>query len=147
MKSITFKIIEFGSNEHQTAVALRNEILRKPLGLTLTSEEQAQDKDCILIAGFLDDKLCATAVLVPEGDGLKMRQVAVKEDHQGKGLASAMLKFCEDYALSNGSQEIYCHARETAIPFYLKNHYLAEGELFIETTIPHLKMRKVLRRK
>jgi len=147
MTSITFKIIEFGSNEYQTAIALRNEILRKPLGLTLTSEEQAQDKDCIVIAGFLEDKLCATAVLVPEGDRLKMRQVAVKEDHQGKGFASDMLKFCEDYALNNGCKEIYCHARETAIPFYLKNQYLAEGEPFIETTIPHLKMQKVLRRK
>lgn len=147
MKSIIFKIIEHGSGEHQKALSLREDILRKPLGLSLTSEEREGDKEHVYIVGFLGDDLCATAVLVPEGDRLKMRQVAVKKDHQGKGVASAMLKFCEEYALNKGVDEIYCHARETAIPFYLKNHYLAEGEPFIETTIPHLKMRKVIRRK
>lgn len=147
MTSITFRIIKHGSSEYQKALSLREEILRKPLGLSLTSEERVRDNKHVHIAGFLDGDLCATAVLMPEGDRLKMRQVAVKEDHQGKGFASAMLKFCEEYALSNGFKEIYCHARETAISFYLKNHYLAEGELFIETTIPHLKMRKLLRRK
>lgn len=147
MKEITFKIIEHGSSEHQKALSLREDILRKPLGLSLTSEEREGDKEHIHIVGFLDGDVCATVVLIPEGDRLKMRQVAVKEDFQGKGFASAMLKFCEDYALRKGFNEMYCHARETATPFYLKNDYLAEGEPFIETTIPHLKMRKVIRRK
>lgn len=147
MTSITFKIIKYDSAEYQSAVSLRYEILRKPLGLSFTSEERERDKEYIHIAGFLEDDLCATVSLIPENGVLKMRQVAVKEDFQGKGLASSMLKFCEDYALGNGFNEIYCHARKTAIPFYQKNHYLAEGDLFIETTIPHLKMRKVLRRK
>ncbi|OJW52519.1 MAG: hypothetical protein BGO67_06150 [Alphaproteobacteria bacterium 41-28] len=147
MTSITFKIIEHGGSEYQNALSLREDILRKPLGFSYTLEEREGDKEHVHIVGFLDGDVCATAVLVPEGDKLKMRQVAVQGDHQGKGFASAMLKFCEDYALSNGFMEIYCHTRETAIPFYLKNHYLAEGDLFIETTIPHLKMRKVLRRK
>jgi ribosomal protein S18 acetylase RimI-like enzyme len=146
MTSITFKIIEHGSTEYQNALSLREDILRKPLGLSYTLEEREGDKEHIHIVGFLDGEVCVTAVLVPEEDRLKMRQVAVKEDYQGKGFASAMLEFCEEYAHSNGFEEIYCHARETAIPFYLKNHYLAEGEPFIETTIPHLKMRKVLRR-
>jgi ribosomal protein S18 acetylase RimI-like enzyme len=147
MKSMTFKIIEHESSEYQNALYLREDILRKPLGLFLTSEERERDKEHVHIVGFVEDAVCATAVLVPEGDRLKMRQVAVKEGFRGKGFASAMLKFCEEYALGKGFNEIYCHARETAIPFYLKNHYLIEGEPFIETTIPHVKMRKVIRRK
>lgn len=73
-----------------------------------------------------------------------MQRVAVKEGFQNLGIASAMMMFCEDYALKNGYKEIYCHARETAVPFYLKNRYSVEGDIFIETTIPHLKMRKIL---
>jgi predicted GNAT family N-acyltransferase len=39
---------------------------------------------------------------------------------------------------------IYCHARDSAVSFYLKNRYMAEGDYFDEDTIPHLKMRKKL---
>lgn len=99
MESLIFKIIKHGSSEYQSAVSLRNKILRQPLGLSLTPEEQEQEKVYIHIAGFSEDDLCATAVLVPEDNLLKMRQVAVKENVQRKGHASAMLKFCEDYAL------------------------------------------------
>ncbi len=147
MKSITFKIISHGSREYEKAVCLRHDILRKPLGLSFTSEELTLEKTHVHIAGFLGNDLCATSVLVPYGNVLKMQRVAVREDLQGQGIASAMMKFCENYALSNGFKEIYCHAREAAVTFYMKNNYVAEGEPFIETTISHQKMRKILIRK
>ena len=46
-----------------------------------------------------------------------------------------MIKFCENYARQNGFKSIYCHARDTAVNFYLKNKYIAEGEYFEEDTI------------
>ena len=73
-----------------------------------------------------------------------MQRVAVIEELQNKGIASAMMNFCEEYALKNGYTEIYCHARDKAVPFYLKNGYTPEGEYFDEDTILHLKMRKEL---
>jgi predicted GNAT family N-acyltransferase len=143
--SITFKIITHGSHEYKKCISLREDILRKPLGLAFTCEELEKEKAHVHIGGFVEDELCATAMLVPEGQRLKMQRVAVKEDHQGKGIASAMMKFCENYALEKGFKEIYCHARETAVPFYKKNKYVPEGEPFMEATIPHLKMRKVIK--
>jgi GNAT superfamily N-acetyltransferase len=132
---ITFKIITHGSHEYKKCVDLREGILRKPLGLAFTCDELEKEKAHIHIGGFMGDILCATAMLVPQGTLLKMRGVVVREDLQGQGIASAMMKFCEDYALENGFHEIYCHARETAVLFYRKNHYLPEGEPFMETTI------------
>lgn len=141
----TFKVITHGSHDYQKCVSLREDILRKPLGLDFTCEELEKEKAHIHIGGFVGDDLCATAVLVPQNNVLKMQRVAVREDLQGKGIASAMMKFCEDYALEKGFKEIYCHARETAVPFYQKNHYLPDGEPFMETTIPHRKMRKTIK--
>jgi len=141
----TFKIIPHGSHEYKKCIALREDILRKPLGLAFTCEELEKEKDHVHIGGFVDDDLCATAMLVLEGHQLKMQRVAVREDLQGQGIASAMMQFCEAYALEEGFKEIYCHARETVVPFYKKNHYFSEGEPFIETTIPHRKMRKVIK--
>lgn len=144
--SITFKIIEHVSPEYKIALHLSEEILRKPLGLTFSREELEQEKDYIQVAGFIDDEVIATVALVPEGEILRMRRVVVRDDLQKQGIASAMMKFCEDYALKNEFKEIYCHARETAVPFYKKNYYLPEGDYFEEQTIPHRKMRKILGR-
>lgn len=143
---LAFKIIEHGSLDYQKAICLREDILRKPLGLAFTCEELKKEKSHVHISGFMGDDLCASAMLVPQNNGLKMQRVAVREELQGKGIASAMMKFCESYALQNGFKEIYCHARQTAVKFYVKNGYSPEGEPFIETTIPHQKMRKELYR-
>lgn len=145
MNSTTFKIVAHGSHEYKKCVVLREDILRKPLGLAFTCEELEREKPHVHIGGFIGDDLCATAMLVPERHKVKMQRVAVKEDLQGRGIASAMMQFCEAYALEKGFKEIYCHARWTAVPFYKKNHYLPEGEPFMEINIPHLKMRKIIK--
>lgn len=144
--SITFKIIEHDSPEYKIALHLSEGILRKPLGLTFSQEELEKEKGYIQVAGFIGDELIATVALVPEGELFRMRRVVVRDDLQKQGIASAMMKFCEDYALENGFKEIYCHAREIAVPFYLKNTYIPEGDYFEEQTIPHQKMRETLAR-
>lgn len=147
MPSITFKIIEHNSPEYRAAVSLREEILRKPLGLTFSQEELEREKNHVHIAGFMGTEVIATAVLVPEEDIFKMQRVVVREVLQNKGMGSHMMTFCEEYARTHGFKEIYCYSRNSAVPFYLKNKYEPEGVYFNEDTIPHLKMWKVLKEK
>jgi predicted GNAT family N-acyltransferase len=144
MTNITFKIINHDSPEYEEAVKLRERILREPLGLTFLREELEAEKNHVQIAGFQGNSVISTAVLVPEGQSYKMQRVVVKQDLQDSGIGSKMMKFCESYARSKGFRSIYCHARDSAVDFYLKNHYVAEGNYFDEDTIPHLKMRKML---
>lgn len=141
---IHFKTVDYGSEEYKKAVALREEILRKPLGLFFTKEELELEKEHVHLAGFLGQEMCTTAVLVPDGDEMKMQRVASKSQFQGKGIGSALMRFCEDYAKKHGFKSIYCHARGTAVQFYLQNQYQLEGEPFAEDGIPHQKMRKML---
>jgi GrpB-like predicted nucleotidyltransferase (UPF0157 family) len=140
---ITFEVIAYGSDEHTKSVALREEIVGKSLGVSSASAE-LELKDCIHIAGFLGQDLCATAILVPEGDEIKMQRVATRSHLQNRGIGSALLVFCEKYAREQGYKSIYCHAKGTAVPFYLKNKYVLEGEPFVAYGIPHQKMRKTL---
>lgn len=140
--NLYFKLIDCGSEDYKKAVALREEILRNPLGLFFTKEELELEKGHIHIAGFLGQELCVTAVLVPDGDKVKMQRVAAKAQFQGKGIGSALIRFCEKHAKKQGFKSIYCHARETAVPFYLKHKYLYEGKPFDEDGIPHQKMTK-----
>lgn len=143
-KDLIFKIISHSSKEYKKAVTLRQDILRKPLGLTFTTQELEKEKDHIHLAGFSDGEIVATAVLVPEGTKCKMQRVAVKQAIQGKGLGSQLMHFSEQVARENGCKEIYCSARSTAISFYLKNGYALEGEPYDEDGIPHQKMSKKL---
>ena len=137
-----FKLIAYGSDGWKSAVQLREEILRKPLGSFFTVEELEEERNHLHIVGLLGNELIATAVLVPEGDAMKMQRVVVKEGNQDSGIGSKMMVFCEKIANEKKTQRIYCHARDTAVNFYLKNNYLAEGEYFPEDGIPHLLMYK-----
>lgn len=138
----TFKEINYKSNDWTSAVKLREKVLREPLGSFFTKEELEAEHDHIQIAGFINDTIIATAVLVPEGDKLKMQRVAVDKSLRGKNIGTAMMKFCETIAMERNAQLIYCHARDSAVHFYTKNGYTGIGDYFDEDGIPHLKMSK-----
>jgi predicted GNAT family N-acyltransferase len=141
---VIIKVVPHGSDAYHDAVALREEVLRAPLGLTISSEEQEYEKKYFHIACYLGDDLCGTAMLVPKGEEIKIQRVAVKEEAQGHGIGSELMKFCEIFAKENGFKALYCHARDTAIKFYLKNQFVGEGEMFDELGLPHWKMRKLI---
>lgn len=139
-----FREIEHGSPEWYEAVRLRENILRKPLGQTFSSEELNEEKRHYQIVGYLNKKLIATAVLVPERGSLKMQRVVVRESQRNFNIGSQMVAFCEKLAIERNYSIIYCHARDSAVRFYLKNDYQSEGDYFDEDGIPHLKMSKKL---
>lgn len=141
---MTFKKIEYNSPDWKDAVRLREKILREPLGSKFTTEELDEEKSHIQIAGFLDEKLIATAVLVPEGQEMKMQRVVVDEVLRNKNIGSKMMEFCESLASKKGVDIMYCHARDTAVSFYSRNNYIKDDEYFDEDGIPHLKMKKKL---
>ncbi|MEN9700144.1 MAG: hypothetical protein RLZZ301_1342 [Bacteroidota bacterium] len=144
MMKLNFKEITYKSQDWELAVRIREKILREPLGNKFTSKELEEEKDHIQIAGFLDAELVATAVLVPEGVQMKMQRVVVLENLRNMNIGTKMLDFCEKIASDRNFKLMYCHARDTAINFYFKNHYEKEGDYFDEDGIPHMKMKKTL---
>lgn len=145
--NLTFNQIEYGTNAWRKAVKLREDVLRKPLGSFFSSEELEQERAHIHIGGYMDGEIVATAVLVPEGEFMKMQRVAVLETLRNAAIGSKMMDFCEGIVLANSASIVYCHARDSAVNFYLKNGYEADGDYFDEDGIPHLKMSKTLKQK
>lgn len=139
-----FKEITYRSPEWIQAVRLREKILREPLGSKFTDKELQGEKTHIQIAGFLDNELIATAVLVPEGREMKMQRVVVSENLRNKHIGSEMMSYCEKLAVDRHFKIMYCHARDSAVNFYTKNSYERVGDYFDEDGIPHLKMKKIL---
>ena len=141
---VIFKIATHGTPEYKAAYNLREEILRKPLGLQLSPQEIEDDKGYIHIIGCINKKTVATAVLVPKGKEAKMQRVAILSELQKLGIGSKMMKFCESQVKLLGFDAIYLHARQSVVNFYLNNGYTCEGDYFEEVGIPHIKMRKNL---
>ncbi len=142
MKTI-FKEIIYRSPAWEEAVRLREDILRAPLGSRFTEQELAEEKNHFHIAGFLNDIIVATAVLVPEKEQMKMQRVVVTDNLRNLNIGSEMMLFCEKFATEKNIKIIYCHARNTAVNFYIKNGYKSIGDYFDEDGIPHLKMSKI----
>ncbi len=140
------KQIDHGSKEYQQMVNLRYEIMRKPLGLTFSQEELAKEKNDILIGAFDEDEMMGCCILTDTKDGcVRLRQMAVQKNMQGKGIGESIITFAENLARDKGFKALTMHARDTAIGFYEKYGYKVKGDQFIEINIPHHIMEKRLR--
>ncbi len=142
---MALKIIDHGSPEYQQMVKLRDDILRKPLGLGFTQEELDSEKDNMLIGAFDDEHMLGCCMLVEENPNtVRLRQMAVLNDLQGKGIGRALMNFAENLARDRGYKILSMHARKNAIGFYEKMGYKVAGGEFTEVTIPHCVMEKEL---
>jgi GNAT superfamily N-acetyltransferase len=142
---MALKIIDHGSKEYQQMVKLRDDMLRKPLGLSFAQDELETEKDNLLIGAFEDDTMLGCCMLVEEEPGtVRLRQMAVLNDLQGKGIGSALMQFAENLARDRGYRMLTMHARKNAIGFYEKMGYKIKGDEFHEVTIPHYLMEKKL---
>ena len=142
---MALKIIDHGSFEYRQMVKLRDDILRKPLGLGFSPEELEEEKDNMLIAAFEEEDILGCCMLVEEkADTVRLRQMAVLNDLQGKGIGRALMNFAENIARDRGYKIISMHARKNAVGFYEKMGYKIHGDEFTEITIPHYIMQKRL---
>ena len=138
--------VPFGSDLYYQAKKLRQDILRAPLGMILSEEELSWDSaQTHLVAVDANNHLLGTAIIKTiSPDRIKVRQMAVSEDTQGRGVGRQIMLFAEKSAREQGCQAIELHARVAVSDFYRKLGYKTEGVEFIEVGIPHIKMTKTL---
>lgn len=145
MQTHDVKPIEVGSPEYRLELDLRMKILRRPLGLTFSPDDLEKERTDVHLGAFDGATLLGCLILTPlSASTIKMRQVAVDDHLQGKGVGRALVEACELKARALGHQVIELNARDTAVPFYLRLGYERVGDPFTEVTIPHHKMRKRL---
>ena len=142
---MALKIIDHGTHEYRQMVKLRDDILRKPLGLGFTAQELEEEKENMLIAAFEDEDMLGCCMLVEENPAtVRLRQMAVLNDLQGKGIGRALMNFAENLARDRGYKVLAMHARKNATGFYEKMGYKIASDEFTEVTIPHYVMEKKL---
>ena len=126
-------------------VDLRNELLRKPLNLTFEKDELDKEENDILIGAFEEEKMLGCCLLTRvEKDCVRLRQMAVQNNLQGKGIGRVLMQFAENISRDRGNKKVIMHARKSAEGFYEKLGYKITGQEFLELGIPHYIMEKEL---
>lgn len=113
--------------------------------MNLYDEDLSQEKGQVIFVTMFENEVVACALLkLISGEAVKLRQMGVRDDHQGKRLGTNLVQIVESWCVDNGYQMIETHAREYAQDFYLKLGYQIKGDRFTEVGIPHRLMVKQL---
>ena len=145
MDNIIVRLIKHGAKDYDAALLLRDEILRKPIGLHISDEDMSGEVNDIHIGAFDGEHLVGILVLTKVDDNeTQMRQVAVALPYQGTGIGKLLVMFSERTAKNAKFIRIRLHARITAVEFYKYMDYTIVGDMFTEVGIPHHEMVKTL---
>ena len=135
-----------GSDDYRAACALRQAVLRAPLGLDLFTEDLAAERDQWHF-GLCDDAgtLVACAIALPlSSTRAKIRQMAVHPAHQRHGCGRQLLTAVQAILARRGFTEVTLHARRSVEDFYARLGYTATGAPFTEVGLPHIRMERPL---
>jgi GNAT superfamily N-acetyltransferase len=143
--NIHFKAFDNNSPLYEQSLVLRNRVLIEAVGRHENCRDfDFPDKD-IYLSAFDGDLLIGTAIITPLDDtSVQMRQMAVHEDYQGKGIGRQIVSEFEKLVLELGYSQVVLHGRELALPFYEKLGYKITSDVFYEIEIAHYEMKKNL---
>lgn len=123
--------MKFGSKDYIKSLYLRNDALRKPLGLNLFKEDLEDEKHQTIIGLFDNDRIIGTATLeYIDNNNAKINNLVIKNDYKNKGLGRKIINYLENIAKKNNINKIKLMARLTALDFYEKLGYTPIGEVY-----------------
>lgn len=140
---IAIKQIDTSNALYPNEQDLRNRILLRPIGIPDHTWEMHDEKAWHFVA-VENDTVIGCVVLNPLNPiktKTQLMQMAVETNQQGKGIGKLLVKELLSFCKSNGIEEVVCHARDNAVPFYLNLGFEIYDDPFTEVGIPHEHMR------
>ena len=144
-QTLCFVDLPFGGKGYLQSLSLRDEVLRRPLGLSVYADDRSAEPDCWHFGAYAQDRLVGTLMLVPcDPYTVQMKQVAVDPTVRRRRIGARLVAYAESIARDRGIRTIFLHARQTAICFYEMLGYGVHGQPFTEVGIAHVSMCKQL---
>jgi predicted GNAT family N-acyltransferase len=139
------RILQTGTKEYQEMANLRMKVLLDPVGIPRSYIDADKESADVLIGAFENEQLIGCCILTQVNkETLQLRQMAVDNSLQKKGIGAAIVAFAEDFAKKKGYRVLMMHARDSVLDFYRKSGYSISGEPFTEVGIGHHRMEKKL---
>ena len=142
MKQI--RSIVYGTKEYDDTLALRNKVMRIPLGLDIYQEDFSCEKNSVIIGMFEGEILLGAGVMSHDHTSYKVEYLCVDTDIQSCGIGGSLLEKLESIAREEGATKIFMDARVSAKDFYLRHGYHEVGTVFLLDFAPveHIAMEK-----
>lgn len=119
-----FKEVPFGSSDYKELLDIRNEVLRRPIGMELRPKDVATDDKEFHLGAFDNGKAIGCVLLRPLSDErIQLRQMAVLDNYRGQNIGAKLVQFAEDFSRQKKYKAIETRARKTAEGFYKKLGY------------------------
>ncbi|MBR3839854.1 MAG: GNAT family N-acetyltransferase [Erysipelotrichales bacterium] len=143
---MVLKIIEYGTNEYNKSLELRNKVMRKPLGFNLYDEDLSNEKDAVMIGAFENDMIIGVGVMTHDDTIYKVECLCIDFEVQHKGVGGRILENLEAKAKASGGKKMCLDARVSAEGFYHKHDYIGSGDTYLHehAPVPHIAMEKNL---
>ena len=132
------------TEEWESYLLFRWEVLRKPLGMTKDSlSDSIEDRSFHLMGIDAEKNVIASGrVHFNSENEAQIRYMAVDDRFKRRGIGSEIVDKLERYATSKGAEIMVLNAREEAISFYSSLGYEEVCPYHSDTGIPHKTMRK-----
>lgn len=96
------------------------------------------------LASTMDNHPIGTARLLLQGGIAHIGRMAVLPEWRGQGVGSTLLALMLGAAQARGATAVFLNAQTSAVGFYVRAGFVAEGEEFLDAGIPHLRMTRRL---
>jgi predicted GNAT family N-acyltransferase len=127
------------------ALALRREVFCVEQGVAERDEVDGLDDDCRHYLVRLDGRPIATARVRRLPDGAhKVERVAVRKPWRGGGLGRSLMDRVVADIAAAGGRRVVLNAQLAVRGFYAGLGFRADGEVFEEAGIPHVRMTREL---
>jgi len=133
--------VDFDNINRKYIHSIRNEVFINEQGIDPEIEYDGLDNSAIHTLVFIKDKAVGTGRILKDGH---IGRVAVLKKYRGQNIGSKIITSLIDVAVKNHYNRVYLGAQKQAINFYLKLGFTPFGEEFIEATILHQSMEKIL---
>jgi predicted GNAT family N-acyltransferase len=129
----------------EQAFAIRRKVFVEEQKVPLSLEMDEWENDSIHFVLYDGDKAVGTGRLRPwERQTGKVERVAVLQDYRGQGSGRIIMKAIEEHARKLGMTRLVLNAQVRAQKFYESLGFQAEGDIFLDAGIEHIKMTKPL---
>lgn len=134
-------LVQSWQEASKQAYAIRQKVFIEEQGVPRELELDESDPIAWHALAFCKDQCIGTGRLVEIAQNAgQIGRMAVLADFRGRGFGKAILMKLIDLANTQGISTLSLHAQVSAIPFYEKFGFIAQGSTYEEAGIPHRNM-------
>jgi predicted GNAT family N-acyltransferase len=126
-------------------MALRRAVFCEEQGVPEELERDAGDAAALHLVALDGDRVVGTCRLLGEPPTMRLGRMAVERALRGRGVGAILLAAAHAAAADRGATAIAIHAQVSALGFWERAGYVAEGPEFVEAGLRHVAMRRTLR--